>query len=306
MAVWHSAESGASADAPTGSVCAFGVFDGVHRGHRFLLDCAAEQARESGAPFVVLTFDRDPDERFHPKRLKKLMSNAARLSVLEGLADCVVVLPFTSELASKTPQVFLDETLGSLKPASLHVGCDIRFGAKAKGTVDDLTAWGAAHGMRVCAHELFEAQGAPITATRIRLLLEKGDIEQANDLLGYPYSFSAEVLTGRGEGASMGFRTANLVLEEQMRVLGEGVYAAYAWVGSARYKAAVNVGVPATFADVATATCEAHLLDFEGDLYGKRIKLEFVHWLRPMKKFDSLDELIATVQDNISWVRTHL
>ena len=117
---------------------------------------------------------------------------------------------------------------------------------------------------------------------------------------------TATVEPGRGEGADLGFRTANLVVPDQMRPLGDGVYAAWATVDGARYKAAVNVGVAATFADRATATCEVHLLDFEGDLYGKRIKVEFLHWLRDMRKFDSVDELIATVKSNIAWVREHL
>ena len=289
-----------------GSVCAFGVFDGVHAGHQFLLDCARRQAQERGAAFAILTFDTDPDERFHPARLKKLMSNEARLQKLAALSDAVVVLPFTREFSSLSPIEFLDETLGGNVPLALHVGCDIRFGAKAQGTVDDLSLWGSAHGMEVRAHKLFETEGAAVTATRIRLLLEKGEIEEANKLLGYPYSLVGRVLAGRGEGANMGFRTANLIVEDQLRVLGDGVYAAYATVGEVRYKAAVNVGVAATFAATATATCEAHLLDFEGNLYGETLTLEFVHWLRPMKKFDSLDELIATVNDNISWVRANL
>ena len=160
--------------------------------------------------------------------------------------------------------------------------------------------------MEVRSHELFEMEGAPITATRIRLLLEDGRIEDANRLLGRRYSLRGTVLAGRGEGADMGFRTANLVVPDILRVLGDGVYAAYALVGGARYKAAVNVGVAASFADRATATCEAHLLDFEGDLYGEEVELEFAAWLRPMRKFDDIDELIATVMGNIQWVRDNL
>ena len=253
-------------DAPddlfAGASCAFGVFDGVHRGHRFLLDRAREQARRLAGRFVVITFDIDPDERFHPERLKKLMSNEARIAELSELADAVAILPFTAELAGSSPDAFLNE--------------------------------------------LFEMEGAPITATRIRLLLEDGRIEDANRLLGRRYSLRGTVLAGRGEGADMGFRTANLVVPDILRVLGDGVYAAYALVGGARYKAAVNVGVAASFADRATATCEAHLLDFEGDLYGEEVELEFAAWLRPMRKFDDIDELIATVMGNIQWVRDNL
>lgn len=290
-----------------GTSCAFGVFDGVHRGHRFLLDCARETARQSGGASVALTFDIDPDEVFHPDRLKKLMTNEERIAMLaQSGVDVVAVLPFTRDFAASTPEEFLLQTFDGTVPAYLHVGYDFKFGARAAGTVRDLDAWADEGGTFVQAHDLKSDDGAPITATRIRLLLAEGDIGEANHLLGRSYFMTGTVEHGRGEGADLGFRTANLTVPDQMRPLGDGVYAAWATVDGARYKAAVNVGVAATFADRATATCEVHLLDFNGDLYGKPVRVEFLHWLRPMKKFDSVDELIATVRGNIAWVRDNL
>lgn len=290
-----------------GTSCAFGVFDGVHQGHRFLLDCAQQTARENGGKSVALTFDIDPDEVFHPERLKKLMTNEERLAMLaETGVDAVVVLPFTAEFAASSPDDFLVQTFDGTVPSFLHVGYDFKFGARAAGTVRDLDTWGDSGGTQVRAHSLKSEDGAPITATRIRLLLAEGDIEEANRLLGRPYFMTGVVEPGRGEGADLGFRTANLVVSDQMRPLGDGVYAAWAVIDGERYRAAVNVGVAATFADRATATCEVHVLDFDGDLYGKPIKVEFLHWLRPMKKFDDLDELVATVKGNIAWVRENL
>lgn len=297
-------------DAPEGlfssASCAFGVFDGVHRGHAFLLDRAREEARRLGGRFIVITFDIDPDERFRPDSLKKLMTNEARISLLSRLCDAVAVLPFTEEFSALSPQAFLDATFASGVPAALHVGVDFRFGARAAGTVDDLHAWGDGRGMAVRAHELLGIDGAPVTATRIRGLLGAGDIAEANKLLGRRYAIEGTVYAGRGEGADMGFRTANLKMPSQLRALADGVYAAYAVVDGRRYKAAVNVGVAATFADRSTATCEAHLLHFQGDLYGKDVEIEFAEWLRPMRKFDDIDELIATVKDNIRWVDENL
>ncbi len=290
-----------------GTSCAFGVFDGVHLGHRFLLDCARETARKSGGKSVALTFDIDPDEKFHPERLRKLMANEERLAMLATTGvDAVAVLPFTPEFAASSPEEFLVQTFDGTPPAFLHVGYDFRFGARAAGTVQDLDAWGSDMGTQVCAHGLKSEDGAPITATRIRLLLADGDISESNRLLGRPYFMTGTVTPGRGEGADLGFRTANLTVPDQLRPIGDGVYAAYATVGGTRYKAAVNVGIAATFADRATATCEVHLLDFEGDLYGKPVKVEFMHWLRPMRKFDDIDELVATVKGNITWVRENL
>ena len=297
-------------DAPqgllAGAVCAFGVFDGVHRGHMFLLEKAREQAAAEGRPFIALTFDIDPDERFHPDRLQKLMSNETRIAALSEIADTVCVLPFTPEFGSLEPEAFLDATFLEATPAAIHVGVDLRFGSRAAGTVADMARWGQSHGMQAVSHELLLVEGEPITATRIRLLLESGIIHEANELLGHRYALEGTVQHGRGAGADMGFRTANIVVPDMQRVLGEGVYAAYAHVGGACYKAAVNVGVAATFADSATATVEAHLLDFQGDLYGTEISLEFTDWLRSMRKFDDIDELVATVMSNIDWVRRHL
>ena len=285
---------------------AFGVFDGVHEGHRFIIGEAVNTAREEGRASAVITFDIDPDERFRPDSLKKLMTNEARIALLSRLCDAVAVLPFTEEFSALSPQAFLDATFASGVPAALHVGVDFRFGARAAGTVDDLHAWGDGRGMAVRAHELLGIDGAPVTATRIRGLLGAGDIAEANKLLGRRYAIEGTVYAGRGEGADMGFRTANLKMPSQLRALADGVYAAYAVVDGRRYKAAVNVGVPATFADTAKENIEVHLLDFDEDIYGQDIEVEFIEWLRPMRKFDDIDELIATVKDNIRWVDENL
>ena len=290
-----------------GSSCAFGVFDGLHRGHRYLLDSAIATARADGAKSIAITFDIDPDEVFHPDRLKKLMRNADRLAALaqSGVYE-VVVLPFVKPFYSLGPEEFLAATFPAGAPAHLHVGEDFRFGARAAGTVETLAAWGARIGCEINAHSLVSADGKPITATRIRLLLLDCDVDEATRLLGHPYTLRETVRKGRGDGADFGFATANLVLKPHDRVLGEGVYAAYATVGAARHKAAVSVGVSPTFEARSTANMEAHILDFEGDLVDQPITLEFVKYLRPMIKFETTEELIATVQGNISWVRENL
>ena len=289
-----------------GSVCAFGVFDGLHLGHRHLIDKTIADALSSGAPSCILTFDRDPDELFRPAALKKLMSNDARLAALRASGvDEVVALPFDEATASLSPDAFLGEVFGKALPKAVHLGRDARFGAGAAGGVATLETWAEPLGCRIVAHELLAIEGAPVTASRVRALLERGRIEQANRLIGRAYCLEGVVVEGRREGREMGFRTANLEAPTSLFAIGEGVYAAYAFVDGARYKAAVSVGVSPTFAE-ATAPCEAHLLDFEGDLYGQPISLEFRAWLRPMKKFDDVDELIATVMGNIAWVRENL
>ena len=289
-----------------GSSCAFGVFDGLHTGHRYLIDQAVS-TKSADARSVAITFDIDPDEVFHPDRLKKLMRNSDRLDALAASGvDDVVVFPFTKPLFSQQPEEFLRNAFPHGAPAHLHVGEDFRFGARAAGTVATLQEWGKAVGCTIHPHRLVSADGAPITATRIRLLLLDCMLDEANRLLGHAYSLRETVQPGRGEGADFGFATANLLVKPHDRVLGDGVYAAYALVEGTRYKAAVSVGVSPTFEDATQANMEVHVLDFEGDLVGCDIVVEFVKHLRPMMKFNSTDELIATVTANIEWVRENL
>lgn len=287
--------------------CAFGVFDGLHRGHRFLLDSAKIAAVKHNTKSLAVTFDRDPDELFKPNVIKKLLTNEERLSMLarSGL-DGVVVLPFSREFAGQTPSDFLKDAFGDDIPMQLHVGTDFRFGSRASGNVSDLKNWGRAMGCHIEPHELELADGIPITATRIRGLLLEGKIEQANDLLGRYYSVSDRVVSGRGEGAGLGFKTANLFIDEQYKVLADGVYGAFATVQNERFLAAVSVGVSPVFAEDTTANCEVHVLDFEGDIYDQQIKVEFVKHIRPLIKFESIEALVTEVEANIAQIRSNL
>ena len=307
MAAVYKAGEDLSPEIFAGASCAFGAFDGVHAGHRFIIGRAQDAARAEGSRCVVITFDTDPDELFAPSSFRKLMSDEARLAALSSLdVDAVAVLSFDRELAAQEPLAFLDRLFGAHAPRSLHVGRDFRFGSHAAGSVEELMQWGEPRGMQVDAVDLLELDGAPVTSTRIRSLLADGDVAEAERLLGRFYAVSGTVLKGRGEGREMGFSTANLVVPEQLHVLREGVYAGYALVDGVRYKAAISCGVSPTFADRAKANLEVHILDFEGDLYGKEVEVAFVAWLRPMIEFPSVDELIKTVTANIQWVRDNL
>lgn len=169
----------------TGSSCAFGVFDGVHRGHRFLIEKARETASASGGRSVALTFSIDPDELFAPDRLVKLMSNEERISALaETGVDAVAVLPFDRKFAALMPEEFLELTFGNDVPSHLHVGEGFRFGCKGSGAVEALKKWGGARGMEVHCHDLLKAGGSPVSSTRIRGLLAQGRAEEAAVLLG--------------------------------------------------------------------------------------------------------------------------
>lgn len=292
------------------AVVAIGIFDGLHVGHRALLSEARAKAAELGCGLVTATFDRDPDEVFRAgdPSFGKLLSNGRRLEMLRDFTGATVLsLPTTQEMFQVEPRAFLD-LLGSVcTPKAIYVGRDFRFGHRASGDVSDIDAWGAEHGCVCVPHLLVEDLGHTVTATRIRGLLREGRVSEARELLGgRPHSVTGRVVHGRGEGTEFGFATANLDLSDNtVMVPREGVYGGYGVVDGKRYAAAINMGVAKSFA-AATAPIEAHLLDFEGDLYGRQVTIEFVQWLRESRVFDSQDELIATVTDNINWVRANM
>lgn len=292
-------------------VCAIGVFDGLHLGHQALLEAAAEDAASRGDKLVVVTFDHDPDELFCPDLVHKLLTNAERLGKLEEQADDVLALPFTRELASLEYDVFLDYLLGLLPGLkAIHVGTNFHCGAHASGGIPEITAWGLAHEISVVAEPLLDYEGEAVSASRIRALLAAGDVKTAAILLTRSFALTGEVIHGDGRGRSLGFATANVEVDGSLAMLGPYVYAAYALLAGKRYKAAVSIGEPPTYSpadqEFNPFFFEAHLLDFDEELYNQQLTLEFIENLRPMRKFDNQEELIATVMGNINWVRENL
>ncbi len=292
------------------AVLVIGIFDGMHIGHRAIFAQARQQARELGVPLVAVTFERDPDEIFRADdpTFGKLLSNSERLAMIAEQAEGgALVLPASREVFSMSPDAFLDFLGGVVRPRAIFTGSDFRFGVRASGTAADIERWALAHGCAYVPCELVEEDGEVISATRIRGELREGAVAQAKRLLaGRPHAIVGSVVHGRGAGDGFGFATANLdLLDCEVMLPREGVYGAYGIVDGVRYAAAVNVGVARSFAE-ATAPVEAHLLDFDGDLYGREIRIEFEEWLRGPRVFETKDELIETVMGNITWVREHL
>jgi len=285
-------------------VCAIGVFDGLHQGHRFLISQTVTQARRLGLPAVVITFDRDPDEVFaKPGSLRKLLTNEDRIAFLAASGvDAVLVIPFERELSQLGPQEFLDAITTHGSPRGIHVGSDFRFGHKAAGTTADLRLWAEAHDCDVTPHDLLVSEGIPVTATRIRNALQGGDLALANRLLMRPHYLWAEVIKGRSAGKELGFPTANLLPEDHLVPPADGVYACAVIIDKKPYRAATSVGVPSTFKNT-SSTIEAHILDFDGDIYGQRVQVFFREFLRPMITFATIDELQKTVFHNIEQAR---
>lgn len=283
------------------SVVAIGAFDGVHLGHRALIDAAIGDARERGVTSVAITFEPDPDEVVSAAPAPRLMSHEQRIETLAATGvDVVLVIGFTPEMASLSGEGFLDSVVSvALDPVAVHVGEDFRFGAGADADVAYLRAWADARGAEVRAHELVGLDYAPITATRIRSAIDAGDLASAERMLGHPYTLRGLVRRGRGEGASLiGFPTANVELAEAIELPPDGGYAAIARVDGVAHPAAVSLGIPPTFPS-STDTIEVHIIDFSGDLYGRIIEVDLIERIRAMERFGTIDELRDRIAEDV-------
>ncbi len=286
-------------------VAAIGVFDGVHIGHQALVRDTVALAEAEHVRSVVVTFDRDPDQVVSPATaMAQLLDLDDKLSLLASQgSDVVLVVPFTESLAGTPPLVFLDKVLlETMTPVAVAVGRDFRFGHHAEGDVGLLVRYGAAHGFDVLSHELIRDDEGPVTSTRIRRLIEAGDVSEAALLLGRPHRIRGTVVKGRGEGVELDAPTANLATAPFAALPANGVYAGRVELDGGCYAAAVSVGRAPSFSE-ATAELEAHLIGFRGDLYGRTLTVELLEYLRPQKAFGTPAELAAAIRDDIERVR---
>ena len=264
---------------------AIGTFDGVHRGHQVVIDKAD----------TVLTFDPHPLAVLHPAALPKLiMPFEVKRDVIEGLGVReLVVIPFDREFATRSAEEFVEGVLiERLGAARVSVGENFRFGARAQGDPEMLTARSEFETRVV---PLVEVDGETISSTRIRALIAAGDMEGARHCLGAPFMVEGEVVSGDQRGRELGFPTANLVPDDSLAIPGHGVYAAFA----NGVPAAVNVGVRPTFETGRGVLIETYLIDHEEDLYGTVLRVAFVARLRGERRFAGVEELIAQMRADV-------
>lgn len=280
-----------------------GVFDGVHLGHqRVMRDLTARAAADSLTP-VALTFDPHPLEFIAPDRAPDLLTTVEQRAAL--LAECGVeilgVLPFL-EIRDLDPRTFVTDILClRLHAAMVAVGENFRFGRDRGGDPALLAELGGAHGFTVDVVEMVGDGGpsGPISSTRIRQLLAAGDVAGAATLLGRDFELVGPVIHGDGRGRTIGFPTANIHVPDRMAVPANGVYAVWVHDGDTTTPAVVNIGIRPTFG-VSARTIEAHLIDFDGDLYGRTIRLGFVERIRSERRFETIDALVAQISDDRS------
>lgn len=273
-----------------------GVLDGVHLGHRALLD-----RLDAGSTRTVLTFDPHPVEVLRPGTLPRLITTIGERLVLldQARVDCVGVLDL-AEIREQSPEEFVTRVLvEKLHTTHVVVGEDFRFGKDRTGDVALLTHMGGDFGFAVDSIPLVTTNGAPVSSSRIRELIESGEVVAANDLLGSRFELSNVVVAGEKRGRDLGFPTANLRPPERKVIPGSGVYSCYATIDGTVHDAAVNVGVRPTFG-AGELLIEAFLIDFEGDLYGNEMTLQFVQYLRPELEFSGIDDLVNQMTQDVA------
>ena len=284
------------------SVIALGFFDGVHIGHGALLRITAERAREQDAVPAAFTFDRAPKEFVTGASVPLLTGVEERRTLIRDLycIERTIVAPFDNAMMTMPWQTFLERLVVRHGAAHLVAGHDYRFGYRNEGTPEILRGWCAERGLGCDIIPKVELNGVTVSSTHIRALAEAGDVESAAAFLGHPYAVTGTVKHGKHLGTEELFPTVNLI-PEPWRVLPRfGVYAVRVVLpdGSA-YAGVTNVGVRPTIVDDNRVTIETYLVDFDGDLYGKELRIEFLRYLRGEHRFDSMRELHAQIEKDI-------
>lgn len=284
------------------SICALGFFDGVHLGHQALLTACRSLAEQHGCKAGVVTFVDHPDSLVFGKTpaLINTIEDRKQLLFAYGM-DSVTALPFDKALMTTHWSAFLTQ-LVQQGAAGFVCGSDFRFGAGGSGTAKKLAAFCESRDLPYAVVPQQLLDGIRISSTHIRQLLTAGDMENVNRFLGHCHILTGEVVPGRGLGRTIGVPTANLRLPEGVLLPGQGVYACLAHINGNNYPAVTNIGSRPTVGGH-HVTVEPWLLDFDGDLYGKQLTLAFHTYLRPEKKFDSLDALRAEIEKNAAQTR---
>ena len=307
-------------------ILSIGAFDGVHLGHQYLIKYLVQRARETESISAVITFHPHPRTVLYPEEPTLYLTTLQeKASLLEGLGlDLLVVLPFTPKLARTSARDFIRSICDHLRIRELWVASGFALGHNREGDVAYLRELGRQMGFDAVVIEPLSLGGEVVSSSRIRSLVMDGKVEEAAKLLGrYPF-LTGRVVVGAGRGKRMGFPTANLAIDEGKVIPADGVYAVRVRLGVENHQGVANVGMRPTFDGCKLSphkrtkslyarrgeslqggarTVEAHILDFEGELYGTELRLEFVKRLRPERRYASVDQLIAQMQRDVETAR---
>lgn len=297
-----------------GTAVSIGVYDGVHLGHRTLLQTLRARAEAEGLATAVVTFDKHPALITRPANAPKLLTTLdQKLELLDAVGvDYVYLVEFDEERAQTAAADFFQQVfVEGVKARAIVVGEDFHFGRNREGNVDSLRDAGAPHGIDVAGLELVKASAdapEPVSSTAIRRKLAGGDIRAATAMLGRRFEIRGPVIQGDQRGRTIGFPTANVPVPKQMAWPADAVYAGwYIRPDGERHMAAINIGRRPTFYEHAEQSLlEAHVIDFDGDLYGEEARVQFECFLRSEQRFDGIDALASQLKQDIDKARTIL
>lgn len=284
-----------------------GKFDGVHRGHQKLLGRVLSQ-KEQGLSTVIFTFERNPTRMFSGLSGQNIMTNEERRRILEHAGvDHLLECPFVPEISLMEPEAFVKEILvGQLHAAYVAVGEDFRFGHQRKGDSRMLEHMGKTYGFQVEVVEKEKSHNRDISSTYVREALHEGNIPLANELLGYRYFVSGEVLHGREIGRTLGLPTTNLLPPPDKLLPPNGVYLTRTLLEEEEHYGITNIGYKPTVGAESRKGVETYLFDYQGDLYGRCLNVEFLEYERPEQKFRSLGKLKARILSDVHWGKSKI
>ncbi|HBV87327.1 bifunctional riboflavin kinase/FAD synthetase [Desulfosporosinus sp.] len=289
-------------------ILALGNFDGVHIGHRRLLEHGLEQAKRLGVGLDVLIFEPHPLKVLFPERGVKLLSTTKeRLLYMEEIGvRNVYHLPFTMEMANTSPEHFVEKILLPLGVIHVVVGFNYSFGAQGKGNPELLQALGQQHGFGVSVLQAQTMGGRVISSSSIRKALLQGDIRLASSLLGRLPCLRGTVIHGEERGRLLGYPTANILTSEDFLIPKRGVYAVWSSIDGTRILGMMNIGMKPTFHEMYDTVVEVHFFNYDGDLYGREITVMLEERLRDERKFNGVNELLAQLEKDCSNAKSTL
>ncbi len=282
-----------------------GVFDGVHRGHGEIIRKLTAEAHADNAPAVLLTFEPHPANVLSGQEIKCLTTSNERADLLATLGvDIVITQRFTRDLSTATAQEYMSQLKQTLGLKHLLIGYDFALGKGREGNAARLIEIGKGLDYTVEVVNALSDESGVISSTEIRKLVATGNVTEAAQLLGYNYTMSGEVIHGAERGRTIGFPTANVDYPKQKATPSSGIYACWAHIGKERFMAATNIGFNPTFTpERQVPSLEAYLLDFDRDIYGQNLKLEFVSRIRDELKYNSVEALIEKIHEDVEVTR---
>lgn len=281
------------------TVATIGFFDGVHLGHRFLIQQVKVAATQTGWQSSIITFPVHPRQVIQSEFQPQLLSSPEEkieLLASTGVDNCIL-LPFTRELSQLTAYEFMQLLYDKYKVWMLVIGYDHRFGHNRAETFEDYCRYGRELGIHIMQASAYTQEQDKVSSSAIRRALQTGDIRTATKFLGYHYYLEGTVVDGYKVGRKIGFPTANLRVDFPNKLIPSiGVYAVCVYVNGGKYKGMLNIGYRPTINNGTDLSIEVHILDFQGDIYHQKMRIEFIDFLRPEEKFNSVDELILQMQ----------